>query len=268
MAGSGGEMEPTSGWIRDPNKYKAYVDRTNEKEILKSMITRAYYQGQLPIKPGDSGKRVLDLGCGIGANTSFLASLFDQHDVHAVERSREFLAFAEDSVINPGNTTFYCAHFEDFAKSGYDFILCSHVLQYIDGLLDEFLLRLRDALAPDGEAWIVLQEEVGINQIVSTAIPYLSRPSPYLMRWFVHSHVRGRLAELGVAHDTAKFVSIFKAPDFVNPTGKDKLCLEFFLLEEYQGDNDGLRAALADLGGRISVDGYVRHEVGITRIRR
>lgn len=261
-------MDKTTAWIRDPAKYAAYVERTNEKEILRGLLAGAYYQGELPIKPGDVGKTVLDLGCGLGSLTAFLAALFQNHDVYALERSKDFLSFAERDVPNPGNIRFYCRHFEDFGGRSFDFVLCSHAMQYIDSPVDEFLLRLRDSLTAEGEAWIIIQEEAGINQIVKASFPYLNKENPYFSRWFVHSYVRQRLEALGIQHSTSTFVSHFRTLDFTAPDEQDKLCLGFFLLDSYEEENAELHAHLAGVGSSLAVNGYIRHEVGVTRIRR
>lgn len=257
-----------TAWIREPEKYAAYVDRTTEKEILKQLLAGAYFQGELPIQPGDVGKKVLDLGAGLGSLTGFLAALFNRHDVYAVERSREFVSYAEEKTPNPGNITFYCRHFEDFSPIRFDFILCSHAMQYIDSSVDEFLLKLRDGLTADGEAWIIIQENAGINQIVKTALPFLNIKNPYFERWFVHDHVRRRLSELGIKFQTSTFISAFKTINFENPDEQDRKCLDFFLLDCYEEKNDALQTHLAQLGQAIIKNGYILHEVGVTRIRR
>ena len=55
--------------------------RQLQKEILKSLLAREFYLKNLSVKPGDHGRRVLDLGCGIGALTAFLSELFSGNDV-------------------------------------------------------------------------------------------------------------------------------------------------------------------------------------------
>lgn len=261
-------MAQPSPWIADPLKYFAYVARTDEKDLLKAMLAGAFHRGELPIHPGDHGKRILDLGCGIGANTGFLAGLFSGNDVFAVERSTPFVRYAEQHVADPGNIHFWSRHFEDLTSLDFDFILCSHVLQYIDSSLDEFLSLLRAALKADGECWILVQEESGINQIVKAALPHLRQTNPYFARWFVHDHVRRRLAVLGIRFSTSTFVSHFRAPDFRDPQGDDRRCLDFVLLDSLEEDNQELQQGLVALGAKLVVNGLIRHDVGVTRIRR
>lgn len=261
-------MNKQTAWIRNPAKYAAYVERTTEKDIFKGLLAGAYYQGKLPIKPGDKNKKVLDLGCGLGSLTVFLSALFKDHDIYAVERSKSFLDYAEQNVPNAGNINFYCQHFEDYSNRNFDFILCSHVLQYIDSPIDEFLLKLYDSLTVKAEAWIVLQEDKGINQVVKAAIPHLNKKNPYIENWFVHEYVRHRLRALGIRYHTSTFVSYFKAINFGNPTEKDKLCLDFFLLDCYEETNVALVNSLSQLDRSISANSNIRHDVGITKICR
>ena len=180
-------LEAASASLRStftlPINYQAYIVSTNEKTLLHKELARAYWAGELPIRPGDSNKRVLDLGCGLGTNTSVLLGLFDQHNVFAIDRSKDFLDCAASHVIDAHNnlTIEHCA-FEDFTQGRFDFILCSHVLQYIDTELIPFIKKISESLTPDGEAWIVLQEERGINELILASLPYLNAPSPYFKK--------------------------------------------------------------------------------------
>ena len=257
-----------SGWIKEPLKFEAYVKRTNEKEILKTLLNTAHVRGELSIGPDDKGKKVLDLGCGLGSLTGFLAALFADCDIFALERSKPFFDYAERAVPNPGNIRFYCRHFEDYAASRFDFILCSHALQYIDSPLDEFLLRIRESLTAEGEAWLVIQEEPGINEIVRAAIPTLTKLNPHFESWFTHERVKQRLTELGIEHTSSRFISYFRALDFDHLDTEDRLCLDFILLDSYDESNSDLVERLVQLGHDIAKDGLIRHDVGISRIRR
>jgi len=251
-----------------PERYKAYVDRTNEKEILKTYLMREFNNGNLSIRPGGTGGRVLDLGCGIGALTSFLSELFTGNDVVGIERSKQLLNYGERNVPTDANITLINCCFEDFNKYNWDFILCSHVLQYIDTDLKEFLKKIWESLRPGGETWIILQEESGINQFVKTALPVLSNPDPHFLNWFVHNHVRKSLDELGIHFTTNWFRSYFRAPNFKNPTLDDKNLLNFILLGGFEPDNEILVARLEELNNLVTPDGFFPHDVGITRIRK
>lgn len=252
-----------------PANYQAYVLATNEKALLHKELARAYWAGDLPIRPGDSNKRVLDLGCGLGTNTSVLLSLFDQHDVYAIDRSRDFLNYTTSQVIDPINnlTVEHCA-FEDFTRDRFDFILCSHVLQYIDTALIPFIKKITESLTTGGEAWIVLQEERGINELILASIPYLNVPSPYFKKWFVHDAVRKILMDMGVEIRSRKILSHFRAPNIDNPTEEDIALLNFILLDSFDLRSGELVNALNSEMQDISRSGLIPHEVGITKFRR
>lgn len=251
-----------------PERYKAYVDRTNEKEILKVLLAREFLLGNLSIRPGDKGKRVLDLGCGIGALTTFLAQLFKNNDIVAIDRSKRILNYAEKIVSASTNVELVLGYFEDFSRKNWDFILCSHVLQYIDSDLKDFIKKIWESLRPGGETWIILQEQRGINQFIRKALPVLSHPDPHFLKWFVHDHVRKILDELGIPFTTGWFRSFFWAPNFKNPSPDDLNFLNFLLLGGFEPENTILVSSLDELKNLVAPKGFVPHDVGVTRIRK
>ena len=251
-----------------PGNYRAYVERTNEKLLLADALRQAYHRGELPIRSGDSGGSILDLGCGLGTNTQVLLDLFREHDVHAIDRSASFIRFAGRNLVSPGrNLHIEQIPFEDYGGK-FDFVLCSHVLQYIDTDVEPFIVKIVESLKSGGEAWIVLQEEVGINQLVQAVRPLLDRPSPYLQRWFTHPPVRefafGRWEHVAAT----KFTSHFRAPDMARLSSSDTSVLNFMLLGGFDVQNDALRARLSRAVDRCGERGLIPHEVGITKIRK
>lgn len=252
-----------------PANYRAYVAGTDEKVLLHKELARAYWAGELPIRFGDSNKRVLDLGCGLGTNTSVLLGLFDQHDVYAIDRSRDFLDYATSQIIDPNNNlTIEHSAFEDFTRRRFDFILCSHVLQYIDTELIPFIKKIYESLAAGGEVWIVLQEERGINELILASLPYLDAPSPYFKKWFVHDAVRKILMDMGVEIRSRKILSHFRAPNIDDPAEEDIALLNFILLNGFDYRNVELVNVLTSKIARKSRSGLIPHEVGITKFRR
>lgn len=254
-----------------PRNYEAYVKRTNEKTLLHKELSRAYWAGELPIRRGDVNKKILDLGCGLGTNTQTLLNLFENHDVCAIDISKDFLNHAKSYLIDP-NRNLLIEHtaFEDFSpRYHFDFILCSHVLQYIDTPLVPFLKKIIESLTPNGEAWIVLQEERGINQLIHTSRPFLDNPSPYFSKWFVHDQVRNILLELGVEIRSRIILSYFRAPDLNNLGEEDVALLNFILLNGFDPRNDDLLHALdSTLRTVRQPSGLIPHEIGITKLRR
>jgi 2-polyprenyl-3-methyl-5-hydroxy-6-metoxy-1,4-benzoquinol methylase len=252
-----------------PTNYETYVRHTNEKVLLHNELIRAYWANELPIRPGEVGKKILDLGCGLGTNTSILLSIFSQHDVYAIDRAKDFLSYAATHVLNPnGNLSVEHSAFEDFTKRRFDFVLCSHVLQYIDTALTPFLKKIIESLAVGGEAWIVLQEEYGINKLVLASRPFLNNPSPYLRDWFVHERIRKILIELGIEIRARKISSHFRAPNLNNPTEDDLALLNFILLDGFDPQNSELVQLLVSEVQALSRSDLIQHDIGITKIRR
>jgi SAM-dependent methyltransferase len=158
--------------------------------------------------------------------------------------------------------------FEDFPKKIFDFILCSHVLQYIDTPEIPFVKKILESLAPGGEAWIVLQEEIGINSLIETSIPYLNNPSPYFEKWFVHDHIRNVLVDFRIEIRTKKIPSFFRTPNLRQPGKEENDMMNCILINCFEPANRDLIAALSKTIRKISRNGYIYHEVGITKVRR
>ena len=257
-----------------PANYQAYIERTTEKAILKDKLTKAYMARALSIRPGEHRKRVLDLGSGLGTNTLVLSALFSDHDIHAIDVSGRFLGMAQENLGRHDvtkNTEFFHTAFEDFGRDGYDFILCSHVLQYINTDLEAFIRKIRESLTADGEAWIVLQEERGLNQIIQAARPYLDlgQAGSHFRDWFVHDRVRSVVSDLhGASTRYEHFESCFLAPSAHSPQKKDRDFLNFVLLDGFDPTNQDLSRAVESTIASMAPSRILPHDVGITRIRR
>ena len=262
-----GSCRPAQGFTV-PENYRAYVERTDEKAQLAALLSQSYLKNDLPVRPGDRGGRILDLGCGLGTNTSLLLNLFTEHEVHAIDVSRRFVDYASRNLRPADNLVLERVAFEDYRRSGFDFILCSHVLQYIDTNVDQFIAKIVGSLKPGGEAWIVLQEEVGINQLVQSARPVIENPNRHLQNWFVHSYVRELTFGRSDYVTATKFESHFRAPDMAQLSSNDTAFLNFILLDRFDAKNHKLRERLFDAVAKNSSGGWIRHDVGITRIRR
>lgn len=252
-----------------PRSYEAYVSRTNEKSLLRTELGRAFRAGELPIRPGDTGKRILDLGCGLGTNTLELMSLFPGNMIVAIDKSPDMIAYAEQHVPAPnGGLHLEVIPFEDFRSARFDFILCSHVLQYIDTPLRPFVRKMLGSLLPGGEIWVVLQEEIGLNTLILHSRPHLAHFSPYFEHWIVHEHVRRLLRKMDVNHVASKFRSHFLAPDFEHFTEEDQLLLDFVFLGGFNPKDMHLVDELARSIRELSDTRSIPHDVGITKIRR
>ncbi len=104
-------------------------------------------------KPSTSSPTFLEIGCGTGKNTTWLADNYDM--VTSIDFSAEMLAIANAKVCN-GNVRFVRADITQswsFAEGPYDAIGFSLVLEHIDDL--EFIFeQLMSVLAIDGIVYI------------------------------------------------------------------------------------------------------------------
>jgi SAM-dependent methyltransferase len=254
-----------------PTNYIEYVERTNEKQLLRLELERAFLAGELPIRPGDRRiKRILDLGCGPGVNAVALSGIFSEHQIIALDVAKEQASWTAGATTNLGLKNIEVLHgaFEDFKSGGFDFILASHVLQYIDTPLTPFISKIRECLKPGGEAWILVQEKLGINQIVESALPYLSLPHPYLRRWFTHDRVRRILSALQISFNTKTFISHFTVPsDTENKQAWNRL-INFFLIDSYEQGNPELETVIHNVICQLQRSGSIVHKVSISKFSR
>lgn len=98
-------------------------------------------------------KRILEIGCGTGKNTEWLATRSEH--VTAVDLSAGMLERARAKVTTP-QVTFHQADILQpwaFAKGQYDLVTFSLVLEHIEDL-GPVLSKAADALAPGGQVYI------------------------------------------------------------------------------------------------------------------
>jgi cyclopropane fatty-acyl-phospholipid synthase-like methyltransferase len=250
----------TKNSYKNAEPYLAYCRGTNEKHKLHDYISSAF--DKEPVN-------ILDLGCGNGVNTSFIADRFQNASVDAIERSgsqiQEAISRNSRSNINYVHTPF--EQFETYKR--YDFILASHVLQYIDSDLESFVKTATSMLEKDGEIWFVQQTKEGMAQIISHQRPYLTNER--FQDWKTFEDYQDTIEKL-VGKDYQISVdsidSSFAQIDFANPSEEEKLRLEFiFCLDSsYDGQSQDFKDHLSRLklgnGERIS------HPNGILKIRR
>lgn len=102
------------------------------------------------------GRRVLDLGAGIGTFTKLAAG--DGRDVVALEPHREYADLLERELAGRGGVDVVCATpetFRDLGEGGFDSVLCLNVLEHIPD--DASALRAaHDLLAPGGHLLLLV----------------------------------------------------------------------------------------------------------------
>lgn len=105
--------------------------------IKGNFIERAEVWGKLIAKYSAPDYRVADIGCGSGV-FSFQASMFNQH-VMGLDGSAEMIQLCKQKLaIEPtANIEFAVAELNAMpahAGAGYDLLICSSVLEYVDDL--------------------------------------------------------------------------------------------------------------------------------------
>jgi len=251
-----------------PKHYLAYVQRTNEKYILHNILNSYYLKGYLPIKKGDKNKKILDLGAGLGTNTTFLQNLFPEHEIWAVEPNKEFCDVLNFKIVKEGKVIIENVAFEDFKERKFDFILVSHVLQYIDTSVISFVKKIIEILNKDGEAWVVLQEYSGINQIVEASCKFLENPSRYFSHWFIHNDLRKEFYYNNIKFRSQIFQSCFRPPEMTNILEQDINLLNFILVNGFDINNKFLLQSLNNMISKNTINNYMLHEVGISKISK
>lgn len=124
----------------------SYDSDTNLTRDLDATITRQILADYQP-------KMSLELGCGTGKNTVFLAQISTQH--LALDFSSGMLAQARQKITAP-NVSFAHAnltHAWPCAAASIDLIICNLVLEHIENLAPIFAEAQR-VLAPNGQFFI------------------------------------------------------------------------------------------------------------------
>jgi SAM-dependent methyltransferase len=251
-------MDSESSFVNG-ERYVAYASATNEKQLLKEYVETEYLLGNLPINQKcKSSKRVLDLGCGTGANLEWLLKVFKGHNVEGIDRSKAQLS----KIIIPDAPIRHIS-FEDFRGRNYDFILASHVLQYIDTHPKQFIAKVYESLNANGEAWFVQQTKTGMYQIINSAKDYLQNSR--FREWHTFEDYKEMIDNLGLSYSTHVLPTSFEGIDFKNPTPKDVLRIEFMLcLDDYDVSPIELKQVLAKLPNTPRI----KHPNGIIKIRK
>lgn len=250
----------TKNSYKSAEQYSAYCRNTDEKVKLHEYVSRAFQANP---------KRILDLGCGNGVNTAFLADRFQTSLVDAIERSPAQISVAK-SQNSRQNITYTNLSFEEFKPAeSYDFVLASHVLQYIDSDLEGFVKKAGSILQPNGELWFVQQTRQGMAQIIAHQKPFLTNERFDHWKTFedYYSMIKTATRE-GFQIETSYLDSSIKEIDFTNPTKEDKLRLEFiFCLDKsFDEQSPEFKVHLSKLA--LGQNGRIAHPNGILKVRR
>lgn len=120
----------------------------------------------------DKSKKVLEVGCGCGAITSFLGENFDQ--VVSIEGSIVRAKLARLRTKELHNVTIICAPFQEIKfEDQFDIIFCIGVFEYSNMFVessdpfDYILQYFSDILTPDGEIVIAIENQFGLKYFSS-----------------------------------------------------------------------------------------------------
>jgi 2-polyprenyl-3-methyl-5-hydroxy-6-metoxy-1,4-benzoquinol methylase len=128
----------------------------------------------------DPGLKVLEVGCGCGAMTRYLAENFN--DVVSIEGSPSRAKLARMRTRDCNNVSIICAPFQDLLfREQFDLIICVGVLEYSALFVDEVepyghvLQYFSDLLTPNGRLLIAIENQFGLKYFASSREDHLKQ---------------------------------------------------------------------------------------------
>lgn len=117
-----------------------------EDDVLARVFLEQHLRRYETVAATVRGRRVLDVGCGVGYGAAMMAAA--GAEVVAVDVSADALSFARSKYPHP-NVTYVCAAVADLQVSPVDVITCFEVLEHLPNTQQFFDLVTR-TLTPDG----------------------------------------------------------------------------------------------------------------------
>lgn len=142
------------------------------------------------------GRRVLDIGCGVGYGAFFLAC-YGATSVVAVDLGGVALSYAKATYYHPKLTYAQSDALRlPFADGSFDFVFSSQVIEHVPNV-EDFLLEIRRVMAPSGLCLIITPNQALFSPTgLSTNPHHISEMSwvifrQHLQNIFPQAHFRG-----------------------------------------------------------------------------
>ncbi|MBG6217482.1 16S rRNA G1207 methylase RsmC [Arthrobacter sp. CAN_A6] len=116
--------------------------------------------------PRPSGARLLDIGCGWGALALSMALKAPAADVYAVDVNERCLALTRDNAARLGLPNVYVSTPDGVDPAlEFDTVWSNPPIRIGKQELHALLLAWLPRLAPDGDAWLVVQKNLGADSL-------------------------------------------------------------------------------------------------------
>lgn len=149
---------------------------------------RRYFRWQFRLAEAQLGKRVLEIGCGVGNFTRLLAGrelvVAVDVDPNCVAKLRQSLSGQSNLV--PLNIDVLAPDFRELAKHGLDSVVCLNVLEHVSDDL-QALRNMRAVLPSDGRVVLIVPAFQGLYGPIDRHLGHHRRYSKESMKALAHS---------------------------------------------------------------------------------
>ncbi len=123
------------------------------------------------VEPLPSRRRALEIGCGEGSITAYLADSFET--VHAIEPARAFYERAVSRLTRPGVTIEHGLFEASPVRGPFDLVVAAGVLEHVE-LPPVFLGRVRELLGPGTPFALTVPNATSLHRRVGKAMGKIS----------------------------------------------------------------------------------------------
>lgn len=111
------------------------IESFEKWEYRKAKVTLSYFSPFFDLKNLFKGKRILDIGCGGGGKTAFIAKNYDPEQIYGVDLSSDFIDKAErfKKSLNLANVEFLVCDAENLPFDDYkfDFVIMFDTFEHL-----------------------------------------------------------------------------------------------------------------------------------------